>query len=84
MDDTQALIEYQADRIRALEMIVGVMAKAIEAMHGSLMDELRDTIDHRLSQLEAAEQLPGPQGGASQRSLKLARSILGEAPQLRR
>lgn len=74
------IIELQNDRIRALEMVVGVMAKIIDATGNNVLDEFRDVIDDRLNDLEAAEQLPGSAGGASRRSLQLARMILDEAP----
>jgi hypothetical protein len=76
------IIELQNDRIRALEMVVGVMAKVIDATGNNVLDELRDVIDDRLDDLEAADQLPGAAGGASRRSLLLARTILDEAPRL--
>ena len=71
------LITFQNDRIRALEMIVQVMATAIDVVQGNVMDELREMIDRRLVEMETAEQLPGQ--GAPRRSLELAREILGEA-----
>jgi len=71
------LITFQNDRIRALEMIVQVMATAIDVMQGNVMEDLREMIDLRLVEMETAEQLPGQ--GASRRSLELAREILGEA-----
>jgi len=74
------IIELQNDRIRALEMVVGVMAKVIDATGNNVLDELRDVIDSRLGDLEAADQLAGAAGGASRRSLQLAREILDEAP----
>ena len=74
------IIELQNDRIRALEMVVGVMAKVIDATGNNVLDELRDVIDGRLDDLEAADQLPGESGGASRQSLQLARAILDEAP----
>ncbi len=67
------IIELQNDRIRALEMVVGVMAKVIDATGNNVLDELRDVIDGRLGVLEAADQLAGAAGGASRRSLQLAR-----------
>jgi hypothetical protein len=75
-------IELQNDRITALEMVVGVMAKVIDATGNNVLNELRDVIDGRLGDLEAADQLPGSAGGASRRSLQLARTILDEAPRL--
>ena len=74
------ILELQNDRIRALEMVVGVMAKVIDATGNNVLDELRDVIDGRLDDLEAADQLPGESGGASRQSLQLARAILDEAP----
>jgi hypothetical protein len=74
------IIDFQNDRIRALEMVVGVMAKVIDVAGNNVLDELRDVIDRRLTDLEAAEQLPGDSGGASRQSLQLARAILDEAP----
>jgi len=74
------IVELQNDRIRALEMVVGVMAKVIDATGNNVLDELRDVIDGRLGDLEAADQLPGAAGGASRQSLQLARAILDEAP----
>ena len=74
------ILELQNDRIRALEMVVGVMAKVIDATGNNVLDELRDVIDGRLDDLEAADQLPGEFGGASRQSLQLARTILDEAP----
>ena len=74
------IIELQSDRIRALEMVVGVMAKVIDATGNNVLNELRDVIDSRLRDLGAADQLPGAAGGASRRSLQLARAILDEAP----
>ena len=74
------IIELQNDRIRALEMVVGVMAKVIDATGNNVLDELRDVIDGRLVDLGAAVQLPGDSGGASRRSLHLALAILDEAP----
>ena len=74
------IIELQNDRIRALEMVVGVMAKVIDATGNDVLNELRDVIDGRLSDLEVAAQLAGDAGGASRRSLQLAREILDEAP----
>lgn len=74
------IVELQNDRIRALEMVVGVMAKVIDATGNNVLDELRDVIDGRLDDLEAADQLPGESGGASRQSLQLARAILDEAP----
>jgi hypothetical protein len=76
------IIELQNDRIRALEMVVGVMAKVIDATGNNVLNELRDVIDGRLDDLDAADQLPGSAGGASRRSLQLARAILEEAPLL--
>ena len=76
------IIELQNDRIRALEMVVGVMAKVIDATGNNVLNELRDVIDCRLDDLDAADQLPGSAGGASRRSLQLARAILEEAPLL--
>lgn len=76
------LIELQNDRIRALEMVVGVMAKVIDATGNNVLDVLRGVIDGRLDDLQAADQLPGIAGGASFRSLQLARTILDEAPSL--
>lgn len=76
------IIELQNDRIRALEMVVGVMAKVVDATGNNVLDVLRDVIDGRLGDLEAAGQLPGSAGGASRRSLQLAREILDEAPRL--
>lgn len=76
------IIELQNDRIRALEIVVGVMAKIIDATGNNVLDEFRDVIDGRLNDLEAADQLPGSAGGASRRSLLLARVILDEAPRL--
>lgn len=76
------IIELQNDRIRALEMVVGVMAKVVDATGNNVLDELRDVIDGRLDDLESAGQLPGSAGGASRRSLQLAREILDEAPRL--
>lgn len=70
--------ELQNDRIRALEMVVGVLAKVIDATGNNVLNELRDVIDGRLIDLEVATQFPG--GGASRRSLLLARDILDEAP----
>jgi hypothetical protein len=75
----EELVSIQTDRIRALEMVVQVMAKVIDARLGNALDDMRDTIDRRLIELETAEQLPG-RGGATRRSLELAREILGEAP----
>ena len=75
-------IELQNDRIRALEMVVGVMAKVIDATGNNVLNELRDVIDGRLGDLEAADQWPGSAGGASRRSGQLARTILDEAPRL--
>ena len=49
-------IELQNDRIRALEMVVGVMAKVIDATGNNVLDELRDVIDGRLDNLDAADQ----------------------------
>jgi len=74
------ILELQNDRIRALEMVVGVMAKVIDATGNNVLDELRDVIDGRLDDLEAADQLPGESGGASRQSLQLARVILDEVP----
>jgi hypothetical protein len=74
------ILELQNDRIRALEMVVGVMAKVIDATGNNVLDELRDVIDGRLDDLDAADQLPGESGGASRQSLQLARAILDEAP----
>ena len=74
------IVELQNDRIRALEMVVGVLAKVIDATGNNVLDELRDVIDGRLDYLEAADQLPDAAGGASRRSLQLARAILDEAP----
>ena len=74
------ILELQNDRIRALEMVIGVMAKVIDATGNNVLDELRDVIDDRLDDLEAADQLPGESGGASRQSLQLARTILDEAP----
>ena len=74
------ILELQNDRIRALEMVVGVMAKVIDATGNNVLDELRDVIDDRLDDLEAADQLPGESGGASRQSLQLARVILDEVP----
>ncbi len=74
------IIEFLNDRIRALEMVVGVMAKVIDATGNDVLNELRDVIDGRLSDLEVAAQLAGDAGGASRRSLQLAREILDEAP----
>lgn len=76
------IIELQHDRITALEMIVGVVAKVIDATGNNVLDELRDVIDRRLADLEAADQLRGDSGGASRQSLQLARAILDEAPRL--
>jgi hypothetical protein len=76
------IIELQDDRIRALEMVVGVMAKVIDATGNNVLNELRDVIDGRLDDLETADQLPGSAGGASRRSLQFARAILEEAPLL--
>jgi len=74
------ILELQNDRIRALEMVVGVMAKVIDATGNNVLDELRDVIDGRLDDLDAADQLPGESGGASRQSLQLARAILDEVP----
>jgi len=74
------IIELQNDRIRALEMVVGVMAKVIDATGNNVLNVLRDVIDGRLVDLEAADQLPGDSGGASRQSLHLARAILDDAP----
>ena len=74
------IIELQNDRIRALEIVAGVMAKIIDATGNNVLNVLRDVIDSRLVDLEAADQLPGDSGGASRRSLHLARAILDEAP----
>ena len=74
------ILELQNDRIRALEMVIGVMAKVIDATGNNVLDELRDVIDDRLDDLEAADQLPGESGGASRQSLQLARVILDEVP----
>ena len=74
------ILELQNDRIKALEMVVGVMAKVIDATGNNVLDELRDVIDDRLDDLEAADQLPGESGGASRQSLQLARVILDEVP----
>jgi hypothetical protein len=74
------IIELQNDRIRALEMVVGVMAKVIDATGNNVLDELRDVIGGRLGDLEIADQLTGAAGGASRRSLQLALEILDEAP----
>jgi hypothetical protein len=74
------IIELQNDRIRALEMVVGVMAKVIDATGNNVLDELRDVIGGRLGDLEVADQLAGAAGGASRRSLQLALEILDEAP----
>jgi hypothetical protein len=74
------IVQLQNDRIRALEMVVGVMAKVIDATGNNVLDELRDVIDGRLVDLEAADQLRGAAGGASRRSLQLALEILDEAP----
>jgi hypothetical protein len=63
-------------------MVVGVMAKVIDATGNNVLNELRDVIDDRLHDLDAADQLPGSAGGASRRSLQLARAILEEAPLL--
>ena len=83
----QSIIELQNDRIRALEMVVGVMAKVIDAIGNNVLDELRAVIDGRLGDLEAADQLikvadalASAAGGVSPRSLQLAREILDEAP----
>ena len=62
---------FQNDRIRALEMIVQVMATAIDVMQGNVMKGLREMIDLRLVELEIAEQRFG-RGGASRRSLERA------------
>lgn len=75
------IFQLQDDRISALEMVVGVMAKVIDATGNNVLDELRDVIDGRLDDLEVAEQLAGAAGGASRQSLQLARAILDEAPQ---
>jgi hypothetical protein len=72
--------ELQNDRIRALEMVVGVLAKVIDATGNNVLNELRDVIDGRLIDLEVAAQLVGDAGGASRRTLLLARDILDEAP----
>jgi hypothetical protein len=74
------IIELQNDRIRALEIVVGVMAKVIDATGNNVLDELRDVIDGRLGVLEVADQLAGAAGGASRRSLQLALEILDKAP----
>jgi len=74
------IVALQNDRIRALEMVVGVMAKVIDATGNNVLNELRDVIDGRLAALEIAAQLIGAAGGASRRSLLLAREILDEAP----
>jgi hypothetical protein len=76
------IIALQHDRIRALEMVVGVMAKVIDAIGNNVLDELRDVIGGRLGVLELADHLAGAAagGGASRRSLQLALVILDEAP----
>jgi len=75
------IIALQHDRIRALEMVVGVMAKVIDAIGNNVLDELRDVIGGRLGVLELADHLAGAAGGgASRRSLQLALEILDEAP----
>ena len=66
--DEDDLVTVQNDRIRALEMIVQVMATVFNVMQGDAMEDLRQMIDLRLVELETAEQLPG-RGGASRRSL---------------
>ena len=74
------IVALQHDRIAALEMVVGVMAKVIDATGNNVLNELRDVIDGRLTDLAVAAQLLGAPGGASHRSLLLAREILDEAP----
>ena len=79
MNDEDVFL-LQNDRIVALEMVAGVMAKVVDATGNYVLNELRDVIDGRLTDLETADQLPGDAGGASRQSLQLARAILDEAP----
>ena len=44
-DDEDDILELQNDRIRALEMVVGVMAKVIDATGNNVLDKLRDVIE---------------------------------------
>jgi len=74
------IVALQNDRIAALEMVVGVMAKVIDATANNVLNVLRDVIDCRLADLEVAALLIGAAGRGSHRSLLLAREILDEAP----
>ena len=75
------IIELQNDRIRALEIVAGVMAKIIDATGNNVLNVLRDVIDGRYrSILRLLISCQVDSGGASRRSLHLARAILDEAP----
>ncbi|OYZ90441.1 hypothetical protein [Reyranella sp.] len=71
------IIPADADRIRAVEMVVQVMVKIVDAQTRGAMDECRDVIAERLEVLKSAEQLPGAAGGASVDALLTALELLG-------